>query len=70
MAFVGVSSLAGFPMSTSHVMSSSVLGAGAAVHPRSVRWDLAGSIGLAWLFTIPAAGLLAATLSYVVSKAF
>lgn len=70
MAFVGASSIAGFPMSTSHVMSSSVLGAGAAVRPRAVRWDLAGSIGLAWLFTIPAAGLLAASLSYVVSKAF
>lgn len=68
MAFVGVSSLAGFPMSTSHVMSSAVLGAGAAVRPRAVRWDLAGSIGLAWLLTIPAAGLLAAILSYVVSK--
>lgn len=69
MAFVGASSLAGFPMSTSHVMSSSILGAGAAVRPRGIRWDLVGNIGLAWLITIPAAGALAAFFSYVVSKA-
>jgi len=70
MVLVGASSVAGFPMATSHVMSSSVLGAGAAVRPRGIRWDLAGGIGIAWLLTIPASALLAAFLSYVVSKAF
>ena len=69
MLLVGISSIAGFPVSSSHVMSSSVIGAGAAVRPRGIRWDLAGSIGLAWLSTIPAAAALAALLSYVVSKA-
>jgi phosphate/sulfate permease len=52
------------------VMSSSIIGAGAAVHPRSVRWDLAGTISLAWLCTIPAVAFVAALLSYVVSKTF
>ncbi len=70
MALVGASSLAGFPMSTSHVMSSSVIGAGAAVRPRAIRWDLAGSMALAWVLTIPATGALAASIAYVVSKAF
>jgi PiT family inorganic phosphate transporter len=70
LLLVAASSIAGFPMSTSHVMSSSVIGAGAAVSPRDVRWDLAGNIGLAWLLTIPAAAGVAGTLSYVVSKAF
>jgi len=70
MLLVGGSSLAGLPMSTSHVMSSSVLGAGAAVRPSSIRWDLAASIGIAWLVTIPATAGVAALLSYVVSKAF
>jgi PiT family inorganic phosphate transporter len=70
MLLVAASSIAGYPMSTSHVMSSSVIGAGAAVRPRDVRWDLAGNIVLAWLLTIPAAAGVAGTLSYVVSKAF
>jgi PiT family inorganic phosphate transporter len=69
MVLVGVSSVAGYPVSSSHVMSSSVIGAGAAVRPKGIRWDLAGSIGMAWLFTIPAAGVLSAFLFYVVSKA-
>jgi PiT family inorganic phosphate transporter len=70
MLLVGASSIAGFPMSTSHVMSSSVLGAGAAVRPSGIRWDLAANIGMAWLVTIPATAGVAAFLSYVVSKAF
>ncbi len=70
MVLVGVSSLIGFPMSTTHVMSGSVIGAGAAVRPRGIRWDLAGGIGLAWVLTIPMAGALSASISYVVSKAF
>lgn len=59
-ALVGFSSLAGVPMSTSHVMSASVLGAGVAAHPRGVRWSVVWDIALAWLVTIPAAGLAAA----------
>lgn len=60
MLLVGASSLAGVPMSTTHVMSTSVLGAGVARQPRGVRWSLVGDIGLAWLSTIPAAALVAA----------
>ena len=70
MFLVGASSVAGYPMATSHVMSSSVLGAGAAVRPRGIRWDLAGAIGISWLVTIPASAVIAGLLSYVVSKAF
>ncbi len=59
---VGASCLAGIPMSTTQVLSTSVLGAGAAVRPRSVRWDLAAGIGLVWILTIPAAALVSAGL--------
>jgi len=45
----------GFPVSTTHTISGSVLGAGAARHFSAVRWGIAGNILLAWLFTIPAA---------------
>jgi PiT family inorganic phosphate transporter len=63
MLLVGASCRMGYPMSTTHVMSTSVLGAGAAVHPRGVRWDLVGEISLVWLVTIPAAGCVAALLA-------
>ena len=51
---------AGFPVSTTHTISGSVLGAGAAQRFSAVRWGLAGNILLAWVFTIPAAGSVAA----------
>ena len=68
MLLVGVSSLAGYPMSSSQLISTSLLGAGVAVHPRAVRWDLVGEIGLAWLITLPTSGLLAAALVWVLQR--
>jgi PiT family inorganic phosphate transporter len=50
----------GFPVSTTHTISGSVLGAGAVQRFSAVRWGIAGNILAAWLFTIPAAGLVAA----------
>jgi PiT family inorganic phosphate transporter len=47
---------AGFPVSTTHTISGSVMGAGAAQRFSAVRWGIAGNIVLAWIFTIPAAG--------------
>jgi inorganic phosphate transporter, PiT family len=49
----------GGPVSTTHVVSSSIMGVGAADRPRSVRWGKAGEIVFTWLITLPAAGLLA-----------
>jgi inorganic phosphate transporter, PiT family len=45
----------GFPLSTTHVISGGVMGAGAAKRLSAVRWGVAGNIILAWLLTIPAA---------------
>src|ERR671932_506652 len=50
----------GFPVSTTHVVSGSVMGAGATKRLSAVRWGVAGNIVFAWLLTIPAAGLVAA----------
>ena len=50
----------GFPVSTTHVISSSVMGAGATTRVSAVRWGIAADIVAAWLLTIPAAGLVAA----------
>jgi PiT family inorganic phosphate transporter len=46
----------GFPLSTTHVISGGVMGAGAAKRLSAVRWGVAGNMIVAWLLTIPAAG--------------
>ena len=70
LLMVLASSLAGYPMSMSHVMSTSVVGAGMAVRPGAVRWSLAGDIALAWLITIPASAVVAGTLSKCLGLVF
>src|SRR3954452_3511648 len=48
---------AGFPLSTTHVISGAVMGAGAAKRVSAVRWGVAGNIAIAWVLTVPAPGL-------------
>lgn len=60
------SSLMGGPVSTTQVVSSAIMGVGAADRVKKVRWAVAGDILVAWLLTIPASGLLAAGLYWVV----
>jgi len=49
-------SLVGAPVSTTHVVSSSLMGIGAAERPKAVRWAKAKEIVSTWLITIPGAG--------------
>ncbi|MDP8910986.1 MAG: inorganic phosphate transporter [Actinomycetota bacterium] len=58
----------GFPVSTTHTITGSVLGAGAVRRVSAVRWGLAGNILIAWALTIPLAGSVAALME-VVSRA-
>jgi PiT family inorganic phosphate transporter len=60
----------GFPISTTHVVTGSVMGAGATRRLSAVRWGVAGNIAFAWLLTLPAAGLVAAALYYPVQWLF
>jgi PiT family inorganic phosphate transporter len=60
----------GFPISTTHVVSGSVMGAGATRRLSAVRWGVAGNIVFAWLLTLPAAGLVAAALYFPVRWIF
>jgi len=60
----------GFPLSTTHVISGSVLGAGATKRLSAVRWGVAGNIFAAWILTIPAAGLVAAALYWPIAGIF
>jgi PiT family inorganic phosphate transporter len=50
----------GFPISTTHVITGSVLGGGATTRLSAVRWGVAYNIVLAWVFTLPAAAIVAA----------
>jgi PiT family inorganic phosphate transporter len=61
-------SLAGGPVSTTQVVSSAIMGVGAAERVNKVRWGVAREIATAWLLTIPATGLLAAGLYWVITQ--
>jgi PiT family inorganic phosphate transporter len=60
----------GYPLSTTHVISGAVMGAGATKRFSAVRWGVARNIVVAWLLTIPAAGLVAAALYWPVVGIF
>jgi PiT family inorganic phosphate transporter len=55
----------GFPVSTTHTISGSVMGAGASRRVSAVRWGLAGNIVVAWILTLPAAGAVGAVMQLV-----
>jgi inorganic phosphate transporter, PiT family len=55
----------GFPVSTTHTISGSVLGAGATRRLSAVRWGVAGEILVAWVMTIPSAALVGAAMEAV-----
>jgi PiT family inorganic phosphate transporter len=55
----------GFPVSTTHVVSGSVLGAGATRRLNAVRWGVAGNILIAWVMTLPCAGLVGAAMEEI-----
>jgi PiT family inorganic phosphate transporter len=62
----------GLPVSTTHVLSTSVMGIGATRRLTAVRWGIAGKIVMAWVFTLPiciAAGWLITTIVQLFWKA-
>lgn len=61
-------SLFGGPVSTTQVVSSSIMGVGAAERVNKVRWTVAQEIATAWLLTIPASALAAAGLFWVIIR--
>jgi PiT family inorganic phosphate transporter len=62
---IGAASGLGAPVSTTHVVASSVVGVGAARRFQHVGWRIVRDMGLAWVVTMPACAALAATLSAV-----
>ena len=59
----------GFPLSTTHVISGAIMGAGAAKRISAVRWGVAGNIVVAWVLTLPASAAVGA-LTYGVTRLF
>jgi len=51
---IEVASHIGLPLSTTHVISSTIMGVGSSQRLSAVRWSVGGNIILAWVFTIPA----------------
>jgi PiT family inorganic phosphate transporter len=50
----------GIPVSTTHSISGAIMGVGASMNAKAVKWSLAGNIFVAWILTIPVSALLAA----------
>ena len=56
----------GIPVSTTHTITGSIIGVGAAKKASAVRWSVARQIVIAWIITIPASGTMAAICYFVV----
>jgi PiT family inorganic phosphate transporter len=57
----------GVPVSTTHTITGAIVGVGAARRASAVRWNVAGTIVYAWIFTIPASAIVAAMAYWLVS---
>jgi PiT family inorganic phosphate transporter len=66
MIVIMTASLFGGPVSTTHVVSSSIIGVGAAQRRSQVRWGVMGDILIAWFLTVPASAGVAALLYFLV----
>jgi PiT family inorganic phosphate transporter len=56
---IEIASRIGLPLSTTHVISSTIMGVGASKRLSAVRWGVGGNIIIAWIITLPACALLA-----------
>ncbi len=67
-AVILTASLIGGPVSTTQVVSTAIMGVGAADRVSKVRWGVAGEIMMAWVFTIPSTMLVGALFYWLISK--
>lgn len=56
---IEVASRIGLPLSTTHVISSTIMGVGSSKRLSAVRWGIGGNIVIAWILTLPACSVLA-----------
>ena len=62
---LGLATFGGIPVSTTHTITGSIIGVGAASDVKAVRWAITANLMVAWVLTIPASGLLAALFWYL-----
>ena len=60
----------GAPISTTHTITSAIMGVGATKRLSAVRWGVAGNIVVAWICTFPAAGAIACVAYFAVRPLF
>jgi PiT family inorganic phosphate transporter len=65
-----VTSRLGLPISTTHIITSAIMGVGATKRLSAVRWGVAGNIVTAWLLTFPAAAAVAALIYLLLHPLF
>jgi len=65
---LGIATLAGIPVSTTHTITGSIVGVGTAHHVRAVRWGIAMNLAVAWIFTLPASGFIASIFWWLGTK--
>ena len=62
---VFTASLLGIPVSTTHTITGSIIGAGAARRASAVRWGVAGNVVTAWFITLPASAAVGALFYWI-----
>ena len=60
----------GIPLSTTHVISTAIMGVGSTLHANSVKWRVVGNIVIAWVLTIPACMFISACVYYIINLCF
>lgn len=60
-------SILGIPVSTTHTITGAIIGVGAIKRASAVRWGITIPILYAWILTIPATGLLAGLIHYILT---
>ena len=63
---LAIFAILGIPASTTHAITGSVMGAGAARRKRAVRWKVSRQIIFSWVITIPGAAGLAIAFTYII----
>ena len=58
----------GIPVSTTHTITGSIMGAGMTKGLNAVKWGVAGNIIIAWIVTIPASALMGAALYFILKQ--
>ncbi len=63
-------SLMGAPVSTTHTVSAAIFGVGSSKRVNAVRWGVAGQLVVAWVLTLPCAGVVGAVSYYILDLIF